>query len=126
MLEQFGVDAHHQHLLIIGAIEDADMPAPGQRDRRAPQEIVIELELARRLEGMHVAALRIDAGHHVLDDAVLAGGVQSLEDDEDRVSVLGIEPFLQGPQPLGTFGEHRLCLSLVEPALIVGVDSRRA
>jgi hypothetical protein len=39
---------------------------------------------------MHVAALWIDAGHHMLDDAVFAGRIQTLEDDEDRVSVLGI------------------------------------
>src|SRR6266511_1840483 len=92
MLEQILVHPHHQDLLVIGAVEDADMPAPRQHDGSPPEEIVVELELAWRLEGMHVAALWIDAGHHMLDDAVLACGIEPLEDDQEGPAVLGIEP----------------------------------
>ena len=35
--------AHHEHLLVVGAIEDADLAAPGETLRVAPEEIVIEL-----------------------------------------------------------------------------------
>ena len=69
--------AHHQHLLVVRAIEDADAAARRQAHGGAPQEIVIELLGARRLERMHLAALRIEPAHHVLDDAVLAGGVHA-------------------------------------------------
>ena len=80
--QHLGVHAHHQHFLVIGAVEDADAAALRQALGDAPQEIVVELLGARRLERMHLAALRIDAGHHVLDDAVLAGRVHPLEHQE--------------------------------------------
>ena len=52
-------------------------PRSGQRGVGAPEEVVVELLRARRLEGVHVAALGIDARHHVLDGAVLAGRVHA-------------------------------------------------
>ena len=81
-----------------------------QRHRRPPKEIVIELELARCLEGGYVAALRIDAGHHMGNHAVLPRRVEPLQDDEDRPLVLGIELVLQGAETLGTLSEQRLGL----------------
>ena len=85
---------------------------------------MIELELARHLEGMHLAALRIDAGHHVLDHAVLSRRVERLQDDEDGVRVVGVEPLLQGRQSLHAFGEQRLGVGLVDvdPTRVVGLD----
>ena len=59
--QQFRVHAHDQHFLVVGAVEDADTPALGQALSDAPEKIVIELLLARLLERMHLAALRIDA-----------------------------------------------------------------
>ena len=47
-----------------------------------------------RLEGVHLAALRVDAAHDVLDGAVLAGGIHGLEHQQQRVLVLGVEPLL--------------------------------
>ena len=41
----------------------------------------------RLLEREHLDALRVHAGHHVLDRRVLAGGVHRLQDHEDRVAV---------------------------------------
>jgi hypothetical protein len=66
---------------------------------------MVELELTRRLEGMHVAALRIDARHHVRDHAVLACRVESLQDDQHGPLMLGIEPLLQRAEPLSTLHE---------------------
>src|SRR6476659_2718000 len=127
-IEKLRVHAHHQHLLVIGAVEDAEMPAPGQHERRPPQKIVIELERARRLEGMHVATLRVDLAHHVLDHAVLARGVEALEYHEDCPLVLGIEPLLQLGETLGSFGEQRLGLALldVDPAAVGRIDVGQA
>ena len=56
---------------------------------------MIELLVARRLERVHLAALRIDARHHVLDRAVLAGRVHRLEHREHRPAVLRVELLLQ-------------------------------
>ena len=50
-----------------------------------------ELLGAGRLVGVDLAALRIDAGHHVLDDAVLACGVHALQNDKHRPSAVGVE-----------------------------------
>ena len=121
------VHAHHQHLLVVRAVEDADAAALGQRLGDAPEEIVIELLGARRLEGMHLAALRIDAGHHVLDRAVLAGRVHRLEHGEHRPAVLRVELLLQRGEPLDAVGEHRLGVGLldVEPAGVGRIDNRR-
>ena len=41
--EDFGVDADDQDLLVVGAVEDADAPALGQRLEAAPEVVVVEL-----------------------------------------------------------------------------------
>ena len=56
---------------------------------------MIELLSGRDLEGMNGAALRIQLGHHILDDTVLARCVDPLQDDEQRSAILGVEPFLE-------------------------------
>ena len=63
---------------------------------------------------MHLAAQRVDARHHVLDDAVLAGCIHGLEHDEHRPAVLGIEPLLQVGESPHAVGEDRLGIFLVE------------
>ena len=77
-------------------------PRSGRRLRAAPEVIVVEFLGRRRLERVHLAALRIDAGHHVLDRAVLAGGVHGLEDEQHRPAILRVEHVLQLGQSLHT------------------------
>ena len=89
-------------------------PRSGSAHRRAPEKIVVEFLRARRLERMHLAALRIDAGHHVLDDAVLAGRIHRLEHDQHRPAVLRVEPLLQIGEALDVRLEHLLGLVLVD------------
>ena len=55
------MDADDEDLFVVGAVEDADVPAARQEAGRAPQEVVIELLGRRRLERMHFAALRVEA-----------------------------------------------------------------
>jgi hypothetical protein len=55
---------------------------------------VVELLGGRPLEGDDVAALWVDAGHDVLDRAVLARRVERLEHDEQRVGVGRVEQLL--------------------------------
>ena len=73
-----------------------------------------ELLVARLLEGMHLAAHRIDPRHHMLDRAVLAGRVHALEDDQHRPAVLGVELLLHDPQTLDVVAKHRLGVVLVD------------
>src|SRR5205085_11815168 len=80
--ENFRMHTGHQHILIVRAIENADPPALRKCFGDAPKKIVIELFGARRLERVHLATLWIDARHHVLDRAVLAGRIHRLEYDQ--------------------------------------------
>lgn len=78
--------------------------ALGKRLHRPPQVGVIAFFGGRRLEGVDLTALRIHAGHHVTDGAVLAGGVHRLEDQQERERVLRVQHallFRQRPHALG-------------------------
>jgi len=107
MREDLGVHAHHEHLLVVRAVEDADTPALGQGAIAAPQVIVIQLLVRGHLERVDLAALRIDARHHVIDGAVLARGVHRLDDDQHRPAILGVEHLLELGEPLDVLGEMR-------------------
>ena len=61
--------------------------ARGNRDRAPPS--------LGCLNECTSTALRIDAGHHVLDRAVLAGGVHRLQHDQHRPAVVGVERLLR-------------------------------
>ena len=92
--QPLGVHFHHQHVLVIRSVEDADAAALGQRLHVSPQEIVIQFLGGRFLETEHLAALRIHAGHDVADGAILASGIHRLENDEHRVGIRRVEQFL--------------------------------
>ncbi len=47
------------------------------------------------LERRHLATLRIDARHDVLDGPVFAGGVHRLEDEQHRPAILRVKHVLQ-------------------------------
>ena len=120
------MDPHHQNFFVIGAIENADRPAPRQARPRAPEKIVLQLLLARRLEAVHLASLRIDPGHHVLDDAVLAGRVHTLQHDQHCPTILRVKPLLQIREPGNAVGEHRLDVVLVDARPNVSAGSQSA
>ena len=81
--------------LVIAAVENADMPTIRQALRAAPQIIVVEVLGGGRLEGRNLSALRVDAGHDVLDGAIFAGGVHGLKDQQHTPFVLRVEFVLQ-------------------------------
>src|SRR5204863_7725101 len=59
-----------------------------------PEEVVVQVLGRRLLEAEYLAALRVHAGHDVLDRAILTGRVHRLEDDQDGVAVVGVEQVL--------------------------------
>ena len=87
-------------------------PRSGQATRRAPEEIVLQFRGAGMLEAEDLAALRIDAGHHVLDGAILPGGVHGLENQQDGVAVAGVKQALERAQFLDVAGEDFLIILL--------------
>ena len=38
--KELGVDAHHQNFFVVGPVEDADLPATGEVQSGAPEELV--------------------------------------------------------------------------------------
>jgi len=50
------------------------------------------------LETENLAALGIDSGHHMLDGAILAGGIHGLKNQQDRIAVGRVVQLLQGAQ----------------------------
>jgi hypothetical protein len=107
-LEELRMHAGHHDFLVVRAVEDADPAALRARGVGPPEEVVVELVRVRRLEGVHVAALGIDAGHHVLAGAVLAGRVHALEDEEQGPAILSVQLLLQLVQDGGALLEELL------------------
>ena len=87
--------AHHERLLVVAAIENADPPALRQLLHAAPEIVVIEILARRPLERRHLAALRIHARHHVLDRPVLSRRIHRLEDEQHRPAILRVKHVLQ-------------------------------
>src|SRR2546428_232570 len=73
-----------------------------------------------RLERDDIAALRIDAGHDVLDRSVLAGRVHGLEDEQDGPAVLRVQHVLEMAQRLDAQREH-----LLRAWLVLGPEIKR-
>ena len=110
-----------QHLLVVGTVEDADAAALRQRIPAAPHPVVVQFLGRRLLERRDLAALRIHAAHHVLDGAVLAGGVHGLEDQQQRSAILRIELVLLVGEPGDAVGQPLLRLGLVLVLQATGV-----
>ena len=70
---------------------------------------MVELFVPGLLEREDLRALGIQPAHDVLDDAVFAGRVHCLEDEQKRPAILGVEFFLQRREPLDACGEPRDC-----------------
>ncbi len=107
------MDADDEDFFVVAAIENADAAALWNAFVSAPQVVVIELLVAGRFERKNLAALRIDAGHDVLDDAVLAGGVERLKNQKDGPAVLRVELFLEAAEEANAIFEHVLGLRFV-------------
>jgi hypothetical protein len=103
------VDAQGDDLLVVRPVEDADAAAGRQRPGGAPEVVVVELLGRRFPERPDVDALRVHAGHHVLDRGVLAGGVDRLEDDEHGVPARRPQQRLRVPQLLDARREPLAC-----------------
>ena len=76
-----------QHLVIVGAVKDPDAPVFTSTLGSAPQKIVFQFRRARLFETEHLATLGINAGHHVPDGSILAGGVHGLKNKQHRIAI---------------------------------------
>ena len=106
---------HDQHFFVVRTVEDADPAAFRQAHHAAPEKVVIELFVRGLLEAVDLAALRIDARHHVLDHAIFAGGIHRLQHDKHRPGVGGVEQFLRFGQRGHIFATGRFLRILCDP-----------
>jgi len=113
---------NHQDLLIIGAVEDTDVPALGQPAGGAPEKIMFQLIGARLFEAEDLAALGIYSGHDVPNGAVLAASVHPLKNQQQCIAVGSIVKALQRAQLLNVFSQTNLIILL---RLTKGFHNRR-
>ena len=83
---------------------------------------MVEFLSARLLETEHLAALRIDARHHMANGAILACAIHALEDKQQRILVRGVVKVLQQGQPLHVLPQQLLIFLL---RLCERIDNRR-
>src|SRR5215813_12018785 len=107
------MNPHHEGFLVIAAIENADATALWQTLQATPEIIVVEIFAGRRLERKNLTALRVNAGHDMLDRTVFSGGVHRLKHKQHRPAVLGIKPVLKLCHESDTRGEGFLLARLV-------------
>jgi len=102
------VHPRHQNVLVVRTVEDADLAPPGNPVVDTPEEVVGELFARRLLERGHPGPLRVHTGEDVFDGAILARGIQTLEDDQQGPSSFGPQPVLQIRETALENGELRL------------------
>ncbi len=91
-------DAHRDDVLVVRAVEDADLAACGHACVDAPEEVVRQLLGRRRLERLDATALRVHAGEHRADHAVLAGCVHALQHEQHCTPRLGVQASVQNAE----------------------------
>jgi len=89
------VDSYGEYILVVGAVEDADLPARGYGLVDSPKEIVGKILRSRYFEGSDSASLRINSCHDMAYGSVLAGPIHPLKDDQERELFRCVEKVLK-------------------------------
>ncbi len=87
--------AHDEHVFVMRAIEDRNVAALRRMRMDAPQKVVRLFFGSRLLEPGHLHALRVHGADDMPAGAVLAGAVDALQDDQQRMRAVGVEFALQ-------------------------------
>ena len=125
-IQGLGMYPNHEHLLIVGAVEDPDLAARRQVGGVAPQVVVVELLRRRNLEAAHGDTLWVHAAHHVADRPVLARRVERLQHDQHAPRVLGGQAgLILGEQAHPLFEQRDALLLLLYARLERGVEVLR-
>src|SRR5450759_2430034 len=92
------LDPGDEHILVVRAIEDGDVAWPRHFLLEPPEEMVSKFGRTWCHEGADVHTLRIHRRHYVADCSILAAGVQSLQNNHDRLFLLRVEALLKVQQ----------------------------
>src|SRR5216684_9178474 len=112
------VDPHDQHVLVMRAVEDADVSREGQAAPDAPEEAVPLLRGGRLLEGRDLDRLRVQVADDVRDGAVLTARVHALKHQQQRLFALCVQLVLELEQGRMLLGE------VFQRPLLVGGEAR--
>src|SRR5260370_25748372 len=113
-LQKLGMDSHHYDFFVMGSVEDTDPSSLRQSQGRPPKKIMSKFLFARRLERAHFAPLRIETRHHMRNNAVLAGSVHPLQNDQNRPVSVGVKAFLQLRETFNVGSQKCLSFVLIE------------
>ena len=120
------MDAHDKHIFIVGAIEDADIAIFGDRFVNAPEKVMREVFLRWLFEGRDVATLGVYSRHDVSNRAVLARGIERLQDDEQGALLLGVKEILQLFEIIEIFYKSRFhIVALITEQGLTGIVVRK-
>ena len=72
--------AHDEDFFIVRTVENPDSSSFRKAVHIAPEKVMFELSVAWVLKAEHLATLRVNAGHHMADNPILAGSVHRLKD----------------------------------------------
>src|SRR5437764_415746 len=86
--------ANDQDILVLRAVEDGDHAAWRRLLVIAPEEIMVQLFASRHLKRPDLTSLWIDPFEHTADRTVFPTGIHCLEDDQQALLMLGVEPLL--------------------------------
>ena len=121
------VDPGDQHVLVVRPVEDGDFAASWGVGMDAPEKIMGVFLRRRLLEAGDARSLRIEGGEDMIDRAVLAGGIEGLQDDEHGMPLFGIEQRLKLAELLLVVGDRvGGLLGILVVALEPGVDPAKA
>src|ERR1700680_2783775 len=86
---------HHQHILIMGTIENADHASAWNDPMDPPEEITRLLPGCRSLKRTHLASQRIDLRHDMANRAIFAPRIHPLQYYEQAVMLRRRQQLLQ-------------------------------
>src|SRR3981081_2736072 len=92
--QDFRMNPGDEYFFVMRAIKYADSTPFRNMNRCAPKIVMIEFFSRGAFKTGDLASLRIHTGHHVFDRAIFPGGVERLEYDEERVSIIGVKDIL--------------------------------
>src|SRR6266436_8396657 len=79
--------AHHQHFLIVGAIENTYDTSAWSDPVHTPEEVMVQFPRCRDFKRTHLASLWIDSGEDLVNRISLAAGIHPLQHDEQAMMV---------------------------------------
>src|SRR5262249_22245981 len=110
------MQAHDEHFLVVGTIEDADLAAFGKYSTVPPEIVVVEFLGGWSFEAGDSAPLRVETGHHMFNGPVFARCVHRLKVDQQGVSILRMQFALELRQELDALAKTLRRLLLVKGA----------